>query len=471
VESTIQPLRVPAVSVDVALPWFTGQPYALYAHVRAITLKGPTGWSSPFAFNMRWASVPTPLPTQPGLVRWGSVSGATGYQVWYPDVQKVFSVHTNVADLREFYTFHSWYTTVKWRVRAVRRVFGTVPNGLPAVSYGAWSPVYTASNPTLAGGSLKTTLAISDQISDGTKQSAHELMPGLAFSGDQGLNGAPMTLYRAYAATDRDCVNIVYKGSIVGSPAFAPRTSGPLRFSDAGWAASQSALAFPHAVPDGTPQADEWSNDWRKITSNEIPLAAAGGTTTAPSTDDESATVVGTRVDLPDIDFPTTRYYWTVVPVTWKVNDSDPLKLAGWWDTETPQDACAAGRVESFGKESEPVVTGDAGRPFVSGLTPNGRLLSSATRSPKVFSTPLVAWVPATGATAYQVQWSRTKYPWRAQGAKSTYSTSAVLELSPGTWYYRVRGLNQTQLKKQEMSWSGPIKLTVSKPSFHVAAN
>ena len=103
-QTTIQPLRVPAVSVDVALPWFTGQPYALYAHVRAITTKGPTGWSTPFAFNMRWPSVPTPLPTQPGLVRWSRVSGATGYQVWYPDDQKVFSTHTNVADLREFYT-------------------------------------------------------------------------------------------------------------------------------------------------------------------------------------------------------------------------------------------------------------------------------------------------------------------------------------------------------------------------------
>ena len=54
------------------------------------------------------------------------------------------------------------------------------------------------------------------------------------------------------------------------------------------------------------------------------------------------------------------------------------------------------------------------------------------------------------------MQWSRTRYPWRAQGSKLTYSTSAVLDLNPGTWYYRVRGLNQTQLKKQEMTWSAP---------------
>ena len=501
VQSVIEPLRVPAVSVDIALPWFTGQPYALYAHVRAITTKGPSGWSTPFAFNMRWPSVPTPLPAQPGLVRWGSVSGATGYQVWYPDVEKIFSVHTNVADLREFYTLHNWYTTVRWRVRAVRRVFGTIPNGLPAVSYGPWSSTYTASNPAFATGALKTTLAISDRTSDGVKQSAHELMPGLAFTGDQGLNGLQYALFRAYAATDRDCVNIVFKGSIVGSPAYAPRTSGPLRMDNLDWALEQAALPFPHAIPDGNPVAKEWSNDWREIVSNEFVVAStgtggsasgssgtgAGSLTGGPVSSggsgssagsgspggpaDESASVVGTRVDLPDIDFPTTRYYWTVVPVVWALNASDPKVKFGWWDAETPQDACAAGRVESFGKESDPVITGDAGKPYVSGLTPGGRLLASAGSTPRVFSTPLVAWQPATGATAYEVQWSRTRYPWRAQGSKVTYSTSAVLDLNPGTWFYRVRGLNQTQLKKQEMSWSFPIHLTVASPSYRLVAS
>ena len=35
-------LKSPAVSIDVALPWITGSPYALYAHVRAHTTNGPT---------------------------------------------------------------------------------------------------------------------------------------------------------------------------------------------------------------------------------------------------------------------------------------------------------------------------------------------------------------------------------------------------------------------------------------------
>ena len=47
-------LRSPAISVDLALPWITGSPYALYAHVRAVTAAGPTPWSKPFGFNVRW---------------------------------------------------------------------------------------------------------------------------------------------------------------------------------------------------------------------------------------------------------------------------------------------------------------------------------------------------------------------------------------------------------------------------------
>src|SRR5438105_6388142 len=51
-------VQTPALSVPVSLPWMTGKPYALYAHVRAITHKGLTPWSAPFGFNMRWKSLP-----------------------------------------------------------------------------------------------------------------------------------------------------------------------------------------------------------------------------------------------------------------------------------------------------------------------------------------------------------------------------------------------------------------------------
>ncbi len=73
------------------------------------------------------------------------------------------------------------------------------------------------------------------------------------------------------------------------------------------------------------------------------------------------------------------------------------------------------------------------------------------------------------GATAYQVQWSRSKYPWRATGMVKTYATSALLDLGPGTWYYRVRGLNQTQIRRAEMAWSAPVRVKVARPTFSIS--
>src|SRR6185503_9576310 len=89
-------LRSPAVSIDVALPWITGSPYALYAHVRAYTKNGPTSWTTPFGFNVRWSSVPRDLDSPyPGLVRWSPVEGATAYQVWLVGATSTFMTTTN----------------------------------------------------------------------------------------------------------------------------------------------------------------------------------------------------------------------------------------------------------------------------------------------------------------------------------------------------------------------------------------
>jgi hypothetical protein len=477
VTSVIQPLRIPAVSVDVALPWFTGQPFALYAHVRAITKDGPTPWSNPFAFNMRWRSfnkrgpsIPTPLPSQPGLVRWTPIQGATGYQVWFRDfgVSKVFSTSTNVADEREYYTWHanpnSW-SSVHWRVRAVRRVFGDIPNGLPATSYGPWSKTYTSTNPDRTTGPLTLALAVSDRTSSAVAQKAHELMPAFTFSGDQGIDGIShaLPLYRVYISTDRDCVNVVYRGAVVGSPAYAPRTSGPLALP---YGDDQVAKAKLGWLADATNEGATFTVDNSKVTTSESILAAAGTDTSGIGS--SSSAPASARVDLPDGDFPATRYYWTVVPVTPAKLLSDDSDI--YTDTEVPQDACEAGRTLSFGKESQPVSVAST-TPYVAGLTPGGRLLAAAGKKPIVFSTPLVAWEPAIAATSYEVQWSRTRYPWRAQGSKLTYSTSAVLDLAPGQWFYRVRGLNQIQLRKPQMVWSTPIKLTVAAPKFKLVAS
>jgi hypothetical protein len=457
VKATIAPIKIPAVSINLVLPWFTGKPYALYAHVRSVTTQGASGWSKPFGFNMRWEDTPVPLPSKPGLVRWAPIDGATGYEVWYGGrgptgyINKIVQTHTNVADQRDLYTFHldeGWWRTVEWRVRAIRQVVGAVPNGLPAVSYGPWTAVYATTNPTWASGQLKVSFAVSDQVSSPTSVSPHQLMPALTFTGDQGLDGNSYRLFRTYASTDSDCVNVVFRGSVVGSPAFAPRINGPLKLPR-----NQTELdvAFDSVLPSA-------NNETAKtITADTFPLVSN------ETFEDDRALL---RIDLPDLDVRTTRYFWTVVPVAIVVDlDSGDFQ---YWDVETPQDACQSGRVATFGKDSLPAIT-TSGAPYLSGLAPNGRLLAQAGRSPVVYSSPLVAWRPVVGATQYEVQWSRVKYPWRKRGSAKTYATSAVLKMAPGLWYYRVRGLNAAQVGTPAMTWSAPVAVKVVRPTFQIS--
>jgi hypothetical protein len=449
IRTRIEPIRIPATSVNLVLPWFTGKPYALWAHVRAVTTRGATAWSKPFGFNVRWESTPVPQPAKPGLVRWAPVEGATAYDVWYPDIRKVIRTHTNVADQRELYTFHledSWWQLVRWRVRPVRQVVGSLPNGLPAVSYGPWSPTYTTQNPAWSAGTLQVRAAVSDAVSTDTKAAAHQLMPAMTFGGDTGMDGREYRLFRAYAFTDRDCVNVVFRGSVVGGPAYAPRVTGPLKLPTsqeeldvalAGILPSAKAETAKTYMADGTPTtaSETWGADDR------------------------------VRVDLPDVDTSSTRYFWTVVPVGILVADDGTF---AYYDAESPQDACESGRVASFGKESRPAIT-TAGTPYVSGLSPKGRLLAQAGARPVVYSTPLIAWRPVVGATAYEVQWSRTKYPWRSRGSTLTYATSSVLQLGSGLWYYRVRGLNAAQVGTPAMTWSAPVAVKVVRPTFRIS--
>ena len=87
-----------------------------------------------------------------------------------------------------------------------------------------------------------------------------------------------------------------------------------------------------------------------------------------------------------------------------------------------------------------------------------------------------MAWTPALGAGVYQVQWSKTQYPFVAENDPRTntkgfltFSTSSVLPLRPGTWWYRVRGFDYNlPTGVQQMSWSDPQKLVVSTPRFKI---
>jgi hypothetical protein len=555
-------LTTPVVAPNTTLPWTTSN---LYARVRAIFRNSASPWSAQFAFDMTPPDAPTPLPIPggaAGVLRWTPTEGATAYEIWLIDVPKREVVYTNVLDEREFYTFHrtpKWTGTVRWRIRALRmdndpenRV-----NGLPAVGFGAWSPVYISTNSAYSGGPLRLIGTVSDVFSNGDSSSdAHRLMPAFLFSGDQAQDGTSAELFRVYVSTDRQCLNTVFVSAVVGGPAYAPRPFGslPLPLTPAEIPAARSSYFTTDGVEPLGYMFDGSSVQTTESAAQATPTTGVPGdedTSPASSTSTQSGPkqldisgILGAPVDLWDTDWPSGGYYWTVIPVealspgelstsvavpgsavnatTMSVSSAfgfaagdtvlvgttgnqenetvvgvgagsltfatslkfahgpgEPVVRTGgnlqYRDLELPQDVCAAGRVMRFGKGSEPSLTA-AGQLFASGLSSSGRLTSAQSTS-KFYGNPLVAWTPAFGAYAYEVQWSKTRYPFHPQpnpqnqGALGTMTpgTSAVLPLTPGTWYYRIRGFNfSLRTGAQQMSWSDPARIVVAKPKFRV---
>ena len=231
----------PAETVPRQLPWMTGQPFALWARARWISTNGlqATNWSKSFGFNIQWAAngVPAPEPAPEGLIRWTPIDGATAYEVLYTDLHPAqsFQTTTNVADEREFFTWHNseGYGPIHWRVRAIRDVgqFQSSSNGLPAVSYGPWSSTYTTVNAPRANGTLKALDTVSDVWDKSGRGTAHLLTPGFAWSPSAQapsdlVSDFGSSLYRVYIFSDSSCVNRIFTGTVVGSPAWAPRTIG-----------------------------------------------------------------------------------------------------------------------------------------------------------------------------------------------------------------------------------------------------
>ncbi len=71
------------------------------------------------------------------------------------------------------------------------------------------------------------------------------------------------------------------------------------------------------------------------------------------------------------------------------------------------------------------------------------------------------------------MEWSPSRYPWRAVKRVSVDGgTATTLPLKPGTWWYRIRGLNSALPEgHQFMSWSTPLQLKVAKPQFRLVAS
>jgi hypothetical protein len=484
-------LKTPVAAIPLTLPWTTGAPNSLYARVRAL-LPGDeaTAWSARYGFRLRAPGAPASLSTGPnpvpGMIRWTPVEGATAYEVSFlydlaaGKVKKIKTA-TTAADLREFYSFHNNLAALEiddvyWRVRAVREVEGKALNNLPIVSYGPWSSEFTTYEPPLGVGQVQPAAALSRSRASDIVSTAsavgepHELVPGFAWSGRLGLNGAgncpsnvsalgvTCPLYHVYVYTDEDCVNRVHTSDVIGSPAYVPRLSRPLALPGDTTTLGQAGNVY----------LDDAEDEGAVFDAGGEKVFAAGTHPSVPADPEDEDLPEGTLPDrksgLWDNDWPDSRYYWTVVPAIPYITPDGSVEYR---DVEFSEAMCTAGRMGVFGKTSAPVVERANGVPFVSGLTSTGEVRGATSDRPSFFGRALVAWKPAPGATKYHVQWSRKAAPFRALGSVITPSTAALLNLPDGVWHYRVRGIDKTlPTLRRGMTWSDPQYLKIAPRVF-----
>lgn len=468
-------LRTPVTSLQVQLPWMTGQPYALWVRVRATVGAHVTSWSTPWGFDTSWKTLPRQLVAPTGLVRWTPIAGASAYEVWYTDLGIRIRTLTNVADEREYWGLHpDLARVIHWRVRAIRYVSkSSLPNKIQVITYGPYSPTFTSFNSTsIRAGQLVATNAISDVDSTPSRFRSNSLMPGFTWSGTtvDGLT-SNLGLYRVYVFSDKECVNSVTVGSIVGGPAWAPRWSPPLQFpgKEADLAAfSAGTTPFTYGsqanaqMPDGTKIVTA-----EEVAGSSSSTSTSGSSTTSSGTDPSFTTDPGT-VALPDND----SYWWTVVPVKAFADADGNLT---YQDAELAQDACRQYgalplNMSAFGMRSEPVTTTKSD-PLASGVL-GGRVVAAASRQPSFEQLPVVTWTPVFGAQSYDIQLSRKIYPWKAAVSQTSLVPSATLNLSKqqtGLWYYRVRGVNgNLPGSAVTMTWSQPTAIRISGDLFKI---
>jgi len=312
-----------------------------------------------------------------------------------------------------------------------------------------------------------------------TSPKAHEMTPAFVFAGTRAADGAKYPLYRIYVFSDNQCVNTVFRGAIVGGPAYAARNRGTIKLPTDATSVADAATQILGLGDEGKSFTAEGIPSKPASEAGSAADAAATTTTPAPATGGSSPVEQATNSSWPQIEllesgWPNGRFFWTVVPVK-LVAKVDPtsgkVTSYDYADAEVTQDACAGGRVLAFGKASSPVVAGQ-GSAYASGQSPTGRLIASAGDKP-FYGHPLVAWVPAPGADTYEIEWSPTRYPWRAvRRIQVDGGTAASLPLKPGAWWYRVRGVNSAlPTGRQYMTWSMPLGLTVAKPKFRLVAS
>ena len=209
------------------------------------------------------------------------MDGATGYQVWFlnapaagrrsrPSPTSPTSASTTCRARHPPAPSSGASAPSASRTAAAK-------NGLPAASYGPWSPVFRsaapAQAPAVAGPPRQG--GVGRRLDPGHPK-PHTLVPALT------VNGAPTTpegLYRVYVFTDRDCVNRVFTGYPVSSPAYAPRSNGGQALPEGKQLMADGTEVKPTElvhVGTGPAKIDLWDTTGRYY-AVAVPVVAHGG--------------------------------------------------------------------------------------------------------------------------------------------------------------------------------------------------
>ena len=262
-----------------------------------------------------------------------------------------------------------------------------------------------------------------------TWPAVHSLMPAFLFSGNGDTNYG---LHRVYVFSDRDCVNVVFRGSITPGPAYAPRTTGPARSCRA---ATRSSPTRPGMFLSDGSEAPRIAADTDKVkTLRGDSSAAAGG----------GAAAGAPRTRTPRFWSRTERELGDPGrqdrPLGSQLQAERPLLLDGRpgppgdhaEGRRVPRDRAAAGLLPGPGRDVDPACDRPADalvrqarrRAAAHARQGRSRPASRPTGSSSPASRGQVAFYgsPARGldaapsASAYVVEWSKTAYPWRPAG-------------------------------------------------------
>ena len=409
------------------------------------------------------------------------------------------------------------YTTIHWRVRAIRDVgqFQSSSNGLPAVSYGPWSPIYTTVNARRPTDAEADRHGLERWDKAGKAGSAHQLTPGFAWTPSapvisEGIDPGS-SLYRVYIFTDKNCVNRIFTGSIVGSPAWAPRTSAArCRCPGDTKVAGRRRTAPPYLTGAGS-EGSPSTPPARSVVSNETAGIQVGSTGVGNAGRGAASGAaqarcgrrplglglaerpllldgrpgLGAAASYPPPRLPPARRRRhpraparrRAPPVVVLGQPSSASAPASSWlrrgaaiayhDMAVPQDSCQAGVGMSFGKVSQPVVT-SSGTPFLSGVGPDGPdRRRSGPRTPSSSPRRSRPGSPVVGATEVPDRDVAVALPVarrRSTSARRRLDRPAGDQVRRrASWYYRVRGVNENlPAGAQAMAWSTPVQVKVT---------